>query len=398
VPSVKQGWLISFSIAIILAIHVSLFFAMAKFQLRKPDFAALYQAGRATDHERFPWVLDRFPVLKGSQFSVQTAAGTTFPADTMHPPHEMVIYAALAFLKFRIAYPFWWACNLCFLFYSAFLLWRYIPNLRRHYPFLLILIATFFPVLVAMVQGQNTTLLLVLLTICLDSLERQKPFRAGFVLSMGMFKFVLVIPMLIWLILEKRWKSLAGFASGCAGLLVVAIWLVGINGVETYVRMLAGYGKATPEAPGTESIMPNLRGLVQVIGTTGMPSTVLTVVTLISSVALLIWVDLRISKQADLSIRFSIQVLLATLVSFHLYPHDATVLVLPVLVLLNSSLRPEVDRRSRTAFVICAIGIYLLPLCAPLQLSMPVIGIAALVLLAWVQYWPKSEAVAMALP
>ena len=383
-----------FSIATCVAVHVSLFAAMAKFQSRKPDFAGLYQAGRAVDHERFPSLIERFPSLKSNDFSVQTASGT-LPADTMHPPYELIIYAVLALLKFRFAYPFWWACNLGLLFYSVFLLWRHIPNLNARSPYLLIMIATFFPVLVAAVQGQNSILLLFLLVVSLNLLDSQKDFASGFVLSMGMFKFVLVIPMLFWLIIEKRWKSLAGFTVGCVVLLITATSLVGMAGVVAYVQTLTGYGKAAPEQPGTETIMPNLRGLLHVIGSHIVSGSALTFITLIVSICLFIWVNFRMAKKRDLTKRFGAQVLLATLVSYHLYPHDATVLVLPALIFFNSSLQPEFKHGPRTALIAGGIVIYLLPLLAPLQIGMPLIGVAALTLLVWVLSWPNSPDGAM---
>src|SRR6516164_1646798 len=194
--SVKQKGMIAFSVVVIVAIHISLFFAMQRYQARKPDFASLYQAGRALIHERFPAMVNRFPALNGEEYIVQTPSGP-FPPDTMHPPYELAIYASLALMKFRVAYPVWWGCNLVLLFLTTFLLWRHVPGLQSRYPYLLILIATFFPVLVALAQGQNSVLLLFLLTLTFDLLARERHFGAGLVLSMGMFKFVLVIPIFL---------------------------------------------------------------------------------------------------------------------------------------------------------------------------------------------------------
>lgn len=382
--SVKRRSLVLFSVLLIVAVQVSLFFAMQKFQTRKPDFASLYQAGRALLHERFPEFVSRHPALKGEEFAVEYSNGL-FPADTMHPPFEMVLYTLLALLKFRIAYPLWWGCNLLLLLYADFLLWRHLPHLRDQYPYLLILSATFFPVLVALVQGQNSILLLALLTLSYDSLVSQKHFRAGFALSMGMFKFVLVIPVLLWLILERRWKSITGFAAGCICLFLTSMWLVGIGGIDDYVRMVAGYGKSAPEKPGTELIMPNLRGLIYMAGSGIAPKMVLTVLTLACSIALLLWVDSRNAKQSHLSLRFATQIFLASLVSYHLYPHDAAILILPIALLFDYALREGTDQRFRTVVLIATGCVYLVPFITPLQVCMPIIGISSLVLLSWIR-------------
>jgi hypothetical protein len=376
--------MIAFSVVVIVAIHISLFFAMQRYQARKPDFASLYQAGRALIHERFPAIVNRFPALNGEEFIVQTPSGP-FPADTMHPPYELAIYASLALMKFRMAYPFWWGCNLVLLLLATFLLWRNVPCLQSRYPYLLILAATFFPVLVALVQGQNSVLLLFLLTLTFHLLGRNRHFWAGFALSMGMFKFVLVIPILLWLVLEKRWKSIAGFLSGYASLLLAAAWLVGFRGLEAYVRLVAGYAKTAPEKAGTESIMPNLRGMVHAIGAGVAPETLLVVITLLLSLTLLFWVDLRRTKQTSLSMRFSMQVLLAALISYHLYPHDAAVLVLPWLLFLDYSLEQGSRRGFATTATVASLVLYLVPFVAPLQIGMPIIGLAAVILLAFLQ-------------
>lgn len=380
----KRSILIVCSVVLIVAINATLYVAMQNFQSRKPDFAYLYQAGRAIIHERFPGILETFPSLKGPDFAA-TASDGLLPQDKLHPPYELAIYFCLALMKFRVAYPFWWGSNLVLLGFAAYLLWGYVPNLQDKYPYFLILIATFFPVFVALAQGQTSILLLVFLALCHDSLQKQREFRAGFLLAMGMFKFLVVVPVAVLLILEKRWKSLAGFATGCFALLLLSCALVGLDGVVSWVRLIAGYGKAAPEKAGTVSIMPNLRGLIEACGTLIAPSVILTVLTLVLSLCLFLWVDGRILQCRDSSLRFSLQVLLAVMISYHLYPHDASVLILPLAILLNHSLNKEVELKFRRAVVILVTIIYLTPLVAHLQVGMPLIGIASFVLLVMAQ-------------
>jgi hypothetical protein len=381
VTSVKQRWLILFSALVVIGFQVGLFYAMQHYQVRKPDFASLYQAGRKLDHERFPALFAHIPSLDSNEYKVWLNDHEEYPPDVMHPPYEMVVYAGLALFKFRVAYLLWWACNLGLLFLSAFLLWPCIPRLQNSYPYLLILIATFFPVLVALVQGQNSLMLLAFLTLCYRCLAKDHHFRAGFTLAMGMFKFVIVIPIALWLILERRWKSLAGFLCGCVGLFFVALWLVGMSGITAYVRLVAGYGQKAPEKPGTEAIMPNLRGLFHAVGSGIAPETWLTILTLVASLALVVWVDSRLSRYNNLPLRFSVQVLLAILISYHLYPHDSAVLVLPIQLLLSRALQDGTERTFKITVLACAVCAYLVPFVAGLYVGMPVIGAASLALL-----------------
>jgi len=380
VPSAKQRWLILFSSLVVIGFQFGLFRAMQRFQARKPDFAHLYQTGRKLNHERFPFLIERFPSLNSPEYNVQVD-GRDFEPDNMHPPYENVLYAALALLKFRVAYIVWWACNVGFLFLSLFVLWPLTANLHNGYPYLLMLVATFFPVLVAMVQGQNSVMLLAFLTLCYASLEKGNDFRAGFALGMGMFKFVVVIPLAFWLILEKRRRSLAGFFSGCVALFFLALWLVGINGIKAYVLLVAGFGVKAPEEPGSEAIMPNLRGLFHALASGIAPEIWLTVLTLISSLTLLIWVDARLKRYKSLRLSFAVQVLLTCMISYHLFPHDGAVLVLPLLILLDRALQDASERTFKVAVLICAAGAYLMPFLGGLYVGMPLIAIASLMLL-----------------
>ena len=381
VASAKQRALILISALIIIAFQVGLFVAMQRFQARKPDFAHLYQAGRKFDHERFPHLFARFPSLDTGEHRLWLNDHEEYPPDTLHPPCELLIYAALALFKFRTAYLTWWACNLVFLFLSAYLLWSHVPGLQNSYPYLLILIATFFPVLVALVQGQNSLMLLFALTWTFCALERGQDFRAGFMLGLSMFKFIIVTPMALWLIFEKRWKSVAGFCAGCMVLFLIALGLVGFSGIESYIRLLAGFGQKTPEEPGTQAIMPDLRGLVYAFGGRLAPESVLVIITLLLSLAFLIWVDLKLKRYANKALLYALQVLLAAMISYHFYPHDGAILVLPVMILLAHAFGKPVQRTFKVGVLICSACAYLAPFVGGIYVGMPVVGLSSLALL-----------------
>jgi hypothetical protein len=84
------------------------------------------------------------------------------------------------------------------------------------------------------------------------------------------------------------------------------------------------------------------------------------------------------------------QVLLAALISYHLYPHDAAVLVLPWLLFLNYSLG-EGSRRFASRTTVATLVLYLVPFVAPLQVSMPLIGLASVVLLVLMHRAPVAK-------
>lgn len=127
--------------------------------------------------------------------------------------------------------------------------------------------------------------------------------------------------------------------------------------------------------------MPNMRGLFHALAAGIVPEISLTILTLICSLALLIWVDSRLKQYKGLKLTFAVQVLLACIISYHFFPHDGTVLVLPVLILADLALQDATERFFRFAVLLCAACIYLMPFIGGLYIGMPVIGIASLALL-----------------
>lgn len=56
------------------------------------------------------------------------------------------------------AHLVWYGCNLLMLLGVPVLLWNHLPNLHLYFGFLFILVATFFPVFLTVMQGQDSIL------------------------------------------------------------------------------------------------------------------------------------------------------------------------------------------------------------------------------------------------
>src|SRR5260370_25298438 len=76
----------------------------------------------------------------------------------------------------------------------------------------------FLPVGICLVQGQDTILLLLILAGAYRLEKNGKEFTSGLILGLGMFRFQLVIPLVVWLCFERKWKLLAGFGLTCLGM------------------------------------------------------------------------------------------------------------------------------------------------------------------------------------
>jgi hypothetical protein len=126
----------------------------------------------------------------------------------------------------------------------------------------------FLPVGVALMQGQDSILLLLFLVAAFAALEGGREFIAGCILGLGLFKFQIVLPIALLFVLWKRWRFAYGFAASAVALIASSVGVVGLQATKSYfgllVSMSLGLSSTIDQARlGTPpAIMPNLRGLV----------------------------------------------------------------------------------------------------------------------------------------
>ncbi len=154
----------------------------------------------AVQKKLFPYV----PVRKG-------------PLLFNHARFEALIYLPLAYLPYPRAFLCWAAINILFLVGFSWVMRKYVPVLDNPV-FLLLACFSFFPILVALMQGQDSLLLLLLYALAFADLKQQNNFRAGCWLALATFKFHLVIPFLPVLFVIGKRKALAGFGMSALGL------------------------------------------------------------------------------------------------------------------------------------------------------------------------------------
>jgi hypothetical protein len=150
------------------------------------------------------------------------------------------------------------------------------------------------------------------------------------VLSLGLIKLQITLPVAVLFLLWRRWRFVAGFAIG-GSIFVLAsvatvgflhmkdIWrsMFGVSILPTYVERVR-YG-ISPDR------MPNLYGLMYMLFGGGRASIFLT---LFVSALLVIWA-------ARQRCSLVLAILVGLLTSYHLYLHDLTLLLLPSAFLLD---------------------------------------------------------------
>jgi hypothetical protein len=341
-PRVKRFVLVVF--VFVLAIFLGARFSDS---LQGTDFPDFYCAARmlAEGHGHQLYDAD---VQRQYQARYTGRVGTLY----IHPPFEAVLYLAVAWLPLERAYLVWSLLSLAFLAAGLRLLTK---DALQSWDWSVLLAAslTFVPVLLCLLQGQDSLLLLLLIALGFRDLRRGKPFAAGCWLGLGLFKFQIVLPLVLVLLLTQSRSARSEVAKGFS---LVALTLAGLSATISGWSVFTAYPEfllhlqAQPFAGIIPQAMANFRGLTYFFFGSGQTSWAVAAVAILCTAALIRtltgWNHAHAASHpssADASreefdLAFANTVLFALLVSYHLNPHDLTLLLLPIAVLLHRML------------------------------------------------------------
>jgi hypothetical protein len=302
------------------------------------DFASFYTAGKIVQQGASARLYDR-----GLQWQVQQEFAPSVkirsaPLPYIRPPFEALLFLPFAYLRYPAAFIAWTAANIALLFAIPFLLANEIAadsGLLLRPGFQGFLYLGFCPVALDLLQGQDAILLLLLLTLVFTSLRRRSDLKAGVYLGLGLFKFHLVIPLLLLLLLQRRLRAALGFCCSASGLLLVSIALVGRPAFFSYPKYLWALNQAPEHIGINSSVMPNIRGLLTpFIGSQRVPPPVLGALLGVWALGVVwmarIWRNGTDSDAERVGFSFCIVITLVT--SYYTVGHDLTLLILPLLL------------------------------------------------------------------
>jgi hypothetical protein len=298
----------------------------------------------------------------------------------IHPPFEAVLYLSVAWLPLRPAYLLWSFLNLAVLAAGV----RRLANeglLPWDWRIALATSLTFVPLLLCLVQGQDSLLLLLLVVLAFATLQRGRSFSAGCWLGLGLFKFQLVLPLLLVLVLTQRRSARSALAKGFS---LVALALGGLSAAisgwsvfTVYPKFLAhlrtqSFAGITPQA------MANFRGLTSFLFHRDQSLWAVAAVSILSAAALIktltgwkhvrlapyLSLDLSPVEPVEFDVAFANTVLFALLVSYHLNPHDLSLLLLPMVLLLRDTAQttPSLTNSRRWWMIALSAVLFLPPL------------------------------------
>ena len=302
------------------------------------DFRQLYVAG--------------YMVRTGHRTQLYDYAAQTYFQNTLvsnderalpfiRPAYQALMFVPFSLLPYRTAYLGFLLLNVLLLALAFLILQPRLRGLSRVWPGLPpALFLGFYPVALALMQGQDSILLLALLAAALVSLERNRDLTAGALAGVGLFKFQIVVPIVLLFLLWRRWRFVKGFLF--SAILVGLLSFITSGWAETvvFVHSLLSVGAGLPAVPGEINfplrinIMANLRGLIYGLASLRAPQRWLQVTTLLLSSLVVISVRAR-GRQQRGGGALVLAITAGVLVSYYLFIHDLSILLIPIVLTLD---------------------------------------------------------------
>jgi len=269
----------------------------------------------------------------------------------LHPIFEELLFVPFTYVSFRAAYLLWTFLNLVMMALSLAIVRKVFPEVGElNWPLVILTVTGFTPAVRAIMQGQDSVLLLFVVMCGLLSLARGNYLWSGAALGAGLFKFHIVIPLALVLAI-RRPRLLAGFSCVAVALVAISAMIIGWHGLVEYARLvlqMENHGAGgTPVAA-----MPNLRGLIAELAgnSNGVAAKVAAILGSICVLGIALWGVRR--RGTSIRYAFAMAAVTCIMVSYHTVIHDLT-LLLPVVIMLfaASGAATRFEMRADTALL-----------------------------------------------
>ena len=347
---------------------------------RRFDFSSFYTAGVIVRQGNAPRLYD----LGEQARTERQLFHRENPLIYLHPPFEALGFAALARLSYVKAYVLWGAINVLLWLFFQHVLRPYTPIPRNPIRYFW-LCSLFFPLWVALFQGQTSVLLLLLFSLTFVCLQRGQDFRAGVFLGLGLGKFALVLPFALICLLRSKWRVMAGFAAAACGLGVLSLMAVGPAGVRSYANLLVDTVR-NPDNPAYRIIragaMPTVKGFLATLLAGRLSTVDISGLAAAVSAPLVLFVAWR-WRQEDKgrggnSLMFAAALVVSLMTAPYLFMSDLTLMLLAVLLVVGSS--PWSEKSGQRVVLTAIMVILYCPLVYVLLLERQAIYVLAPVL------------------
>ena len=358
-------WLAVFLIAMAIVHGLMFWRARRLIIIGSGDITSFYSTGlmlrRGLGHQFYD---------RGEQWKIQQEFASRVevrqgPLPFVRPPFEAPLFVPLTYFPYPVAVVLWVSFKLGLLLVVMWILRR--PFGRIYPPWLeAILCLGLFPVFLDFIYGQDSILLLLLVVLAFNRLLDHHDAVAGIFLGLGLFKFNLVLPIVLLLCLAGRWRVLKGFVPVAVGLVAASVMIAGPKALLDYPAYLMNLNRQEGIGFVHSESMPNLRGLMSIVtGRASYPGPIHWILLPIALAAIVyaghLW-RAQVDGPRGTVLGYSLALVLSILTSYYSYMYDMTLLLVPLLLLASFVYQSEFDAVGR----VFLISGYSLLLCAPL--------------------------------
>lgn len=250
----------------------------------------------------------------------------------VRPPFYALLLAPLALVPFGPAFWVWLGVQ------AAVLAGTWAWAFRRWGADALIFGSMYLPTALGIAHGQDCVLILLIVLGVYALADRENHFASGVILGMGLIKFHLFVLWPVMLLIQRRWRMLAG---ACAAVVVeglVSLALAGPGGMAKYFALLRMTD--LPRLSPSPELMINARGLALNLGIDSIGVTGLLIATVVILTVAACW-------RAPLGRAVAAASAGSLLVAPHVYGYDAGLLLAGLWLAMFESGTPKANQAPR---------------------------------------------------
>jgi hypothetical protein len=325
----KNFIVVAGAVVMVIAVAATLIPLTDKGRIRNTDFVNFY-AGASIVHDGNGARLYRRETQDQALESILSEKSTRY---YLHPPFEAAALAPMTRLGIKRAFVLWTLVNVALLGLLPLVLMQCIPLVKRR-PYLGWVGFCFLPALTALTLGQDSILLLFVISLSYMLMHKKRDGASGVVLALALIKFQYLVILVPLLLLSRRVRVVAGFALGAIGLTLASCMVTGWRGLLEYFRFLHDFNIHSGYGALNTALMVNFRGFLRGMGWASESP----VYTLVAG-AILFCVGIacsRVPDQANKSgLIFAVYIAIALVAAPYAHFPDMILLLLSVLLALD---------------------------------------------------------------
>lgn len=237
----SEAWLNLLLLALVTIFVINFLFPLIQGEWCKAiDFCGYYSAGRVMNEGKGldiynQEILEKKQVELFSSLNMSEKDAEFIPI--VYLPVFLLPFRLFALFDFPVSLLLWYLLNFSalalYLSYFSKKVSEDKPNLKV---FILLFIS--YPVLQNFMYGQINVWLLICIAEFIRAVVSEKPYKAGLWLGGWLVKPQLLVLILVFLLVQKKYKVILGFFLSSAALLIVSWLLVGGEGIRDFINLI----------------------------------------------------------------------------------------------------------------------------------------------------------------